>query len=63
MSQNYAILPKFCDKPDIKNEKAKELIKEICKIRTDLKKSHGTKWKQARAKAIPYKLNPNSIKD
>jgi len=59
----YTILPKYCETPDEKNEKAKEILESVWKIRDKLRAKHGRKWGYAWMEKIPYGATYSVVKD
>lgn len=59
----YTILPRFCEKPDERNEKAKQILKDVWAIREQMKLQFGRRWGYVWMEKIPYNIRYAAIKD
>ena len=59
----YTILPKFCDNPNERNEKAKEIMQDVWKVRDKIKRKFGRRWGYMWLDTIPYEMSYACIKD
>ena len=59
----YTILPRFCDHPNKRNEKAEEIMQDIWEVGKKMKKKFGAKWRSLWAETIPYEVSYSAIKD